>query len=1046
MIAWFARNSVAANLLMIFIIAWGLSTLFGRLPLEVFPAFELDRVTVSVNFRGASPAEVEEGVTIPVEEAIQGLAGIKRITSVAREGSGTVTVEVENGTSPDVLIDDIEQRVRGLQSFPAEADLPVVSVPAIDREVISVVVSGALPEKELRVLATRVRDDIEALPTVSSVAIGGTRRYELAIEIPDAMLTRYGLTLAGVAQSIEANSLDLAAGAVRTAGGEVLLRTRGQARDVIDYAEVVVLARPDGTRITLGDIAEIRDGFEEEPLEQRFDGQRSIEIEVYRRGLQSAIVVADEVKDWIVATAPTLPDGVELGYWRDSSRAVKARLDTLLSSALQGGVLILILLTLFLRFWVAAWVFVGVPVSILGGIALMPLFGVSLNMLSLFAFILVLGIVVDDAIVTGENIYTHMRRVRGNAAADRVSAAIAGTREVAVPVTFGVLTTVAAFTPLLMIDGVRGALFAQIPLIVIPVLLFSIVESKLVLPSHMSHLDFNRPGQPNPLARLQHRVADSFEWAIAHLYQPMLASALRNRYLVLSIFIGGAIVVFSLVSAGHIRFIFFPRVQSEVARASLEMPEGTSFETTQAHVARMVAAAQTLQARHIDPESNDSVIESILSTAGSAGFSGQGAHLGRVLFEIVPPEERTIDISSRELVAEWRREIGEIVGAKNTSYRAEFGRGGSPIDVEISGFDFDDMREVAALVGEELRRFSGVTDITDTFEGGKQEIRLGLLPEAEQLGLTLADVTRQVRVAFLGTEVQTIQRNRDEVQVVVRYPKSERASLASLERLTVRTASGAEVPLASIATFESGRGFSAIRRIDRRRTVNVEADVDKETADVEAIKADLESLGESLEASYPDVRIDLEGEAREQRESFSSLKTGLVFVLLVIYTLLAIPFRSYLQPLIVMVVIPFGIVGGILGHLVMGMTLSIMSYMGMLALCGVVVNDSLVLVDWVNRQRRQGVELFDAVRSAGVARFRAVILTSLTTFFGLIPLITESSTQAQFLIPMAVSLGFGILFATLVTLVLVPINYLVLEDLRRVSRRAGRRAWRVARG
>lgn len=1036
MIAWFARNSVAANLLMIFIIAAGFSALAGRLPLEVFPTFELDRVNVSVNFRGASPSDVEEGVLIPVEEAIQGLAGIKRITSVAREGSGTVTLEVEKGTSPDALVGDIEQRVRGLQSFPAEADVPIVSVPAIDREVISVVVSGALPEKELRMLATRLRDELEALPTVSSVAVGGTRQYELAIEIPEVSLARHGLTLSGVAESIEARSLDLAAGAVRTAGGEVLLRTRGQARDVDDYAEVVVLARPDGTRITLGDIAEISDGFEDEPLEQRFDGQRSIEIEVYRRGLESAIVVADEVKAWIATAGPTLPDGVELGYWRDSSRAVKARLDTLLSSALQGGVLILILLTLFLRFWVAAWVFVGVPVSILGGIALMPVFGVSLNMLSLFAFILVLGIVVDDAIVTGENIYTHMRRVSGNRAADRVDAAIAGTQEVAVPVTFGVLTTVAAFTPLLMIDGVRGALFAQIPLIVIPVLLFSIVESRLVLPSHMSHLDFNRPGRPNPLARLQHRVADGFEWAIAHLYQPMLAAALRQRYLVLALFIGTAIVIFSLVAAGHVRFIFFPRVQSEVARASLEMPEGTAFETTQAHVARMVTAAQALQSRHIDPASNESVIESILSTAGGSGFGGQGAHLGRVLFEIVPPEARTIDISSRELVAEWRREIGEIVGAKNVSYRAEFGRGGSPIDVEISGFDFDDMRAVAALVAERLARYAGVTDITDTFEGGKQEIRLGLLPSAEQLGLSLADVTRQVRTAFLGTEVQRLQRNRDEVQVVVRYPASERASLASLERLKVRTAAGAEVPLASVATFEYGRGFSSIRRIDRRRTVNVEADVDKETADVEAIKADLETLVESLSVRYPDVRIDLEGEAREQRESFGSLKSGLLFVLLVIYTLLAIPFRSYLQPLMVMVVIPFGIVGGILGHMVLGMTLSIMSYMGMLALCGVVVNDSLVLVDWVNRQRRQGVELFDAVRTAGVARFRAVILTSLTTFFGLIPLITDSSTQAQFLIPMAVSLGFGILFATLVTLLLVPVNYLVLEDVRSLARRA----------
>jgi len=1032
LIAWFARNSVAANLLMVFIIAWGLSTLATRLPLEVFPSFELDRVNVSVALRGATPAEVEEGITIPVEEAVQGLAGIKRITSTADEGVGTVSVEVAAGTPPGELAVDIEQRVRGISSFPEEADTPTVSVPAIDREVISVVVSGALPERELRIVADRVRDDLEALPGVSSVAVTGTRRYELAIEISESALDRHGLTLAGVAQSIEAGSLDLAAGAVTTGGGEVVLRTRGQARTAEDFGRIVVLARPDGARVTLADIATISDGFEEDPLEQRFDGQRSIEIEVYRRGLQSAIAVADEVKGWIAEAGPAMPHGVSLGYWRDSSRAVRARLDTLLSSALQGGVLILILLTLFLRFRVAVWVFVGVPVSILGGIATMAVFGVSLNMLSLFAFILVLGIVVDDAIVTGENIYTHMRRNP-----DPVQAAIDGTQEVAVPVTFGVLTTVAAFSPLLMIEGVRGALFAQIPLIVIPVLLFSIIESKFVLPSHMSHLKFFEEGRPNALARLQYRIADGFEHAIERLYQPALAACLRNRYLVLAGFVGAALIVFSLVSAGQVKFVFFPRVQSEVARANLEMPEGTPFETTLAHVNRMSEAARTVQARHVDPVTDESVIESVLSTAGSFGYgSGGESHRGRVVVEIVPPEERALEISSRELVAEWKAEVGDVAGARSVSYRAEIGRGGSPIDVELSGRDFEEMRQVAARVRETLAGFAGVSEIEDTFEGGKQEIRIGILPAAEQLGITLADVARQVRVAFLGTEVQSLQRDRDDVRVVVRYPKAERASLASLERLTVRTAAGDEVPLGSVATLEHGRGFASIRRIDRRRTVNVRAEVDKETADVEAIKTRLEALGETLAGEFPDVRLNLEGEAREQRESFASLRTGLLFVLLVIYTLLAIPFRSYVQPLMVMVVIPFGIVGGVLGHMVLGMTLSIMSYMGMLALCGVVVNDSLVLVDWVNRRRRAGVALFDAVRSAGVARFRAVILTSLTTFFGLVPLIMEDSTQAQFLIPMAVSLGFGILFATLVTLVLVPVNYLVLEDLRTLGRRA----------
>jgi multidrug efflux pump subunit AcrB len=1030
LIAWFARNSVAANLLMIFIIVWGLSALATRIPLEVFPSFELDTVNVNIPFRGATPSEVEEGVTVKVEEAIQSVEGIKSMTSTANEGAGSVFVKVASGYDPEKILDDIKQRVDGISTFSSEVGTPRITIPTANREVISVVVAGAMPEKELRLIAARVRDDLEALPNVSTVSVSGARSYEIGIEISQRALEGYGLTLAAVSQAIEASSLDLAAGAITTGSGEVLLRTRGQAYEADDFGRIVVRAGSDGTRVTIGDIATIKDGFEEAQIEQQFNGQNSIEIDVYRTGLQSAITVADEVKEYLVMAQLTMPYGVTLGYWRDWSRTVRARLDTLSSSAMQGGILVVLLLSLFLRFWVAVWVFVGVPVSILGGIALMPIFGVSLNLLSLFAFILVLGIVVDDAIVTGENIFAHMRRKK-----DPVQAAIEGAQEVAMPVTFGVLTTMAAFAPLLMIEGVRGQLFAQIPLIVIPVLLFSIVESKFVLPSHMSHLDFHSDKNPNVFARAQHKISDGFERFVHTVYQPMLATALRNRYLVLSLFVGGAIIIFSLVSSGHVRFVFFPRVQSETARAVLEMPAGTPFEVTQKHIQRMSDAVLKLQAKHIDPVTNESVIESVLSTAGSSGGDSKASDRGRVMFEITPPEERTLVISSLELVAEWRREIGSIPGAVNVSYRAEIGRGGSPIDVEISGFEFDQMTEVAALLKQEIGKYPGVSEISDTFEGGKEEIQLSIKPAGRQLGITLADIASQVRTAYLGTEVQSIQRNRDEVKVIVRYPKDERASLAQLERLSIRMPTGESVPLASVANLDVGRGYSQIRRIDRRRTVNVQAEVNKTTADIEGIKTDLSALAESLEFEYPDIRITLEGEAREQRDSFASLRVGLLFVLLIIYTLLAIPFRSYVQPLLVMVVIPFGVVGGVLGHIIMGMSLSLMSYMGMLALCGVVVNDSLVLVDWVNRQRRQGVELLDAVRTSGVARFRAVILTSLTTFFGLLPLIFETSTQAQFLIPMAVSLGFGILFATAVTLILIPVNYLVLEDLRKLFRR-----------
>jgi len=664
---------------------------------------------------------------------------------------------------------------------------------------------------------------------------------------------------------------------------------------------------------------------------------------------------------------------------------------------------VILLLALFLRPSVAFWVFIGVPVSFMGGLALMPTIDVTINLISLFAFILVLGIVVDDAIVTGENIYSHMRRNP-----NRLQAAIDGTQEVAIPVTFGVLTTVAAFMPLLLIEGVRGKIFAQIPMIVIPVLLFSLVETKLVLPAHMKHLNFHKPEKPNPLSRIQRKIADGLEWMIRYWYQPVLAACMRQRYLTVSVFIGTAIIVFSLVTAGHVKFIFFPRIQSEVATASLVMPNGTPFDITQKHINKINQAAIDLQKKHVDPETGLSIVEGIMSTAGSAGGGASGqSHVGRVMFEITPPEERALQVTSSELVREWRRAIGDIPGAKEINYRAEIGRGGSPISVQLSGRDFERLRLAAASTREQLGTYPGVDDITDSFDSGKQELQLTIKPAAEQLGLTLSGLASQVRQAFFGFEVQTIQRDRDDVSVVVRYPLNERQSLDNLQTMMIRTPTGTTIPFAEVADANMGRGFSSITRVDRKRTVTIDADVDKENADIEAIKRKLaEDLPELL-ASFPDISYSFEGEAREQRESFGSLRTGIFFVLAVIYALLAIPLRSYSQPITVMLVIPFGVVGAILGHMIMGMNLSIMSYMGMLALSGVVINDSLVLVDFVNKRRLEGLKIESAVRVAGVARFRAIMLTSLTTFLGLTPLIFEKSTQAQFLIPMAVSLGFG---------------------------------------
>lgn len=1040
MITWFARNDVAANLLMVTLLALGAWALSARIPLEVFPAFELRTVVVRVPFPGATPAEVEEGITVKIEEAIQDLDGIKQLRSTAVESLGTVVVEVDNRFDPRELMNDVKARVDAVSTFPADAERPVVYVPEIRRDVITVVISGDLPEHELRLVAERVRDELVDLEEITQVELDGVRPYEISIEISEQTLRQYGLTLEQVAAAVRRTSLDLAAGAVRTTGGEVLIRTQGQARAGREFEDIVVRGES-GTRLTVKDLGVVRDGFSEDPLEFRYNGRSAAFIDVYRVGEQSAIEVARVVRDYIASPPGWLPPGVQLDYWRDQSRVVQARLNTLLKSALQGGILILVLLTLFLRPAVAFWVVVGIPVAFMAGIALMPVLGVTINLISLFAFILVLGIVVDDAIVTGENIFTRLQKGE-----DPLQASIKGTQEIAVPVTFGVLTTVVAFMPLLMIEGVRGQIFAQIPLIVIPVLLFSLVESKLILPAHLKHVRIRNGAGDGPLSRLQAAIQRGLERGTQAAYTPVLKASLRNRYLAGAIFGALAIILFSIAIGGHLRFVFFPRIQAETASATLTMPPGTPFDTTAAAIRRINAEAESLRERYRDQDTGESVIKGILASIGSAGGgSTPRTDLGRVVFEIVPPEERTLEVTSSDLVREWRQAIGSIPGAKELSFRAEIGGGGSPLDVQITGPEFGPLRTLAGQVRERLQTYPGVFDITDSFEDGKQEIKLRIRPEAELLGITLDDLARQVRHAFFGFEAQRIQRGREEVRVYVRYPESERRSLDNLATMRIRTPDGAEVPFGEVASAEYGRGFAQIRRVDRNRTINVTADVNKETADIEAIKRDLNDFLAEAVPGYAGVSFTLEGEAREQRESFGSLGYGLMFVLFVIYALLAIPFRSYLQPLIVMSVIPFGAAGAMLGHMIMGMSLTIMSLMGMLALTGVVVNDSLVLVDYINRRRAEGMPLMEAVSTAGAARLRPVLLTSLTTFAGLTPLIFEKSTQAQFLIPMAVSLGFGILFATFITLLLVPLNYLVLEDLRGLARRIfGRRGGAVA--
>ncbi|VFM97577.1 MAG: Multidrug efflux pump subunit AcrB [Candidatus Kentron sp. G] len=1038
MIEWFARNGVAANLLMVLILALGLHALSLRIPLEVFPDIEMEVVNITMSWRGATPVEVEEGIVIRVEEAISDLVGIERIISNANEGAARVRVEIEDGYDPREVLDDVKTRVDAIDAFPVEAERPIYELQQHHHEVIGVVVSADLPERALRLLGERVREDLLSLPDISQVDLAGVRPFEIAIEVSQHTLERFGLGFDTIVQAVRNASGDYPAGSLKTDRGEILLRTQGQAYTGEDFARVVVITRPDGTHLTLGDIADVQDGFEEDLVVARFNGRPAVLLEVYRTGNQSAMALARTVRDYIDGARQTLPPGVEMDYWRDRSRVIRLRLDTLVRSAIQGGILIFLLLALFLRLSVAVWVCVGIPIGFMGAMALMPALGVSINIISLFAFILVLGIVVDDAIVTGENIHTHLKRGE-----TPILAAIRGTQEVAVPVTFGILTTVAAFVPLLLVEGRRGAIFAQIPMVVIPVLLFSLVESKLILPAHLSHIRTGADREPGRLTRLQRRAADALERGIEVFYRPVLMRALDHRLLTLCLFIGFSFFLFSFVVSGRYGFTFLPRVQSETARASLTMPTGTAVEITARHVARMEAAARALREKYRDPATGESVIRHILGQVGwrsSTGFmdasGGGGSHIGQVTLELMPPEERTLAVSTSELVREWRRATGPVPGSRELTFRAEIGRAGDPIDIQLMGDDFDDLTAAAEEVKKRLSEYPGVFDIQDSFEMGREEIKLTLRPDAELLGLSVSGLGGQVRQAFFGAQAQRIQRGRDDVRVMVRYPLAERRSQRSLARMRIRTPAGVEVPLTTVADITMGSGFSTIRRVDRHRTVNVTADIDKEKTDINGITRDLAPFLAELQQRRPGVRYDLEGELREQRESLSSLMMGTGLVLFAIYALLAIPFRSYAQPVIVMGVIPFSFIGALLGHMIMGMNLSIISIWGLLALIGVVVNDSLVLVDHINRQRRggnrhkrEGVPLFEAVSLAGVARFRPILLTSLTTFAGLMPIIFDKSTQAQFLIPMAVSLGFGVLYATFLTLFLVPVGYLLLDDL-----------------
>ncbi len=1042
-VQWFVRNGVAANLLVIFIMLAGLMSI-GSIKREVFPEVDSGMVSVDVQYLGAAPEEVEEGVCIRIEEAIQGLEGIKQITSTAREGNGSVMVKLLPNADASKALDEIKTRVDAIDTFPEEAEKPVIQEIMIRKQVINIAIAGPLDEASMKRFGEQVRDELVSLPDITQVELGNVRPYEVSIEVSEQTMRKYGLTFDEIASAVRRSSLDLPGGAVKTEGGEILLRTKGQAYEGEEFGNILLRTRPDGTQLYLRDVANVVDGFAETDKEGRFDGMRSVLIQVFRVGDQNALDVSETVYKFVDEMKSRVPEGMLITTWQDDSSYLKSRQQLLAKNGMYGLLLVFLTLALFLRLNLALWVSFGLAVSFLGTLWVMPWLDVSINLLSLFAFILVLGIVVDDAIIVSENIHAHQEREE-----DKKSAAIRGAQEVSKPVIFAVLTTVAAFLPLLMVPGSTGKVMKVIPAVVIPTLLFSLIESLLVLPNHLSHWKAKQAERAGTLKgaweRLQARFARRLDQFIQKFYQPLLGQALRWRYLTVATAVGVMIVTMGLVGGGWIKFQFFPPVEGDNMAAILTMPLGTPASVTRKAVEQIEASALALRDR-IDgdqKEGGKSVFRHILSSVGQQPFNktqqeGAGnfvadfssAHLGEVHIELQASESRE-GSSSIELANEWRELTGDVPGATELMFTASIFSSGEAINIQLVGSDFERLREAADALKQKLRSYTGVIDISDSFRDGKREVKLGIKSAAEGLGLSQLDLGRQVRQAFYGEEAQRIQRGRDEVRVMVRYPEGERRSLGDLEDMRIRTPKGVEVPFYEVAEVDMGRGFSSIKRVDRSRAINVTADVDVSQANANEVIADLEkSFLSTLSENYPGVFYTWEGEQREQAETMEGMLSGYPLALLIIYALLAIPFRSYLQPFIVMSAIPFGLVGAVWGHVIMNMDLTILSMFGIVALSGVVVNDNLVMVVYINRFRDRGGKLIDAVRQAGVARFRPILLTSLTTFVGLVPLILEESVQAKFLIPMATSLAFGVVFATTISLLLVPAGYLVLEDIK----------------
>lgn len=1017
-IRWFVHNPIAANLLMLLIIFGGLMGI-PALDKQFFPDFELNRISVSLPYLGAGPKEVEEQICVRIEEAVHDLNGVKEVRSSARQGIGTVIIEAEQGYDMQRLVGEIKTRVDAITTFPAEAERPVVTELAHRHHMMTVSVAGDIGETNLKELGESLREEMSNLPYVSVIDLRSPRAYEVSVDVSELVLRRYGLRFDDVVTAIRGSSLNLPAGSIKAESGNIQLQTRGQAYVRADFENIVLVSKRDGTRILLGDVATIRDGFADQDIQRRFNGLPSLNLHVYVTSHPDVLKTSATVQQWLTGLESRLPPGVEVDLWRDSAVPFKGRVETLLKNGIGGLVLVYLLLVVFLRPLLAMWVCVGIMVAFLGCFWLLPYTGVTLNMISLFAFLLILGIVVDDAIIVSESIHTHQEHGEPGS-----KGAIDGALGVLKPVMFAVISTMIFFVPLMFLPGDMAQVAASIPIVVILALAFSLIECLWILPSHLAHMRPLKPAGHSLLARLEtlrERCADALLYCAANIYRPFLKKCLRNNLLSLSVFFVALALALALYGGGWLRSSFFPSAISDSVEAEIELPEGGPFADTLAVLEQVESAALRLKQRY------NSIEE--LNRAGPAigNIDSEGSDNSID----VRLELRTDELSSEDIAREWRGEIGELGEVEDFQLDYTVNDMGKPIRLVLASPSIAHLKAVADELRQILERYPGIYNVNDTLQSPRDEIELDLKPAAENLGISLADLARQVRRAFYGAEAQRIPRAREDVKVMVRYPEGERLSVDNLSEMRIRTPDGREVPFETVAEVRFVPGYLTIDRLNRKRTLEVTAEVaDGASSPRSVVNQVLRKELPRWQARYPGLSLALDGELQEEEDFSQALLQMSGVAMLAIYALMAVVFRSYWQPLLVLTAVPFGLMGAILGHLILDWQVSMFSLLGVAACAGVVVNDNLVLIDRINQLRGQGREVLEALLQAGQDRFRPIILTSLTTFIGLLPIMTETSMQAQFLIPMVISLAFGVLFATGVTLILVPGLYLFGERFR----------------